>query len=156
MPRPRWWFASCSLLFTGSTGTAEVPGVGGRKAWTCSTVPSGMSRRSAGAPRQRTIPVGQQGEGVRIVHVKLARSLHVNAAAAVDVIPIRHELATLSPAPAAELAGFGAERFVGGVCGDREQEKPHAQWHEPSLQCQGSNAWEWWNAEVSDKTFSTG
>jgi hypothetical protein len=33
-----------------STGTAEVFGSGGRKARTCSTVPSGMSRRSAGAP----------------------------------------------------------------------------------------------------------
>jgi hypothetical protein len=38
------------LLLTGKTGTAEVFGSGGRKARTCSTVPSGMSRRSAGAP----------------------------------------------------------------------------------------------------------
>ena len=34
----------------GNTGTAEVFGSGGRKARTCSTVPSGISRKSAGAP----------------------------------------------------------------------------------------------------------
>ena len=33
-----------------SNGTEEVVGSGGRKARTCRTVPSGMSRRSAGAP----------------------------------------------------------------------------------------------------------